>query len=368
MQITEQVFLKIFFGDKEISINDFESLVIIQEAGLIVPTFEMQLKQMDYSWYKLLKNNTPIEIIVGKDIDTAEKHKFIIIDYNYFENNNGLNLLLSGLLDVVEFTKKPKIRAFEGNTSEVAASIDTVKMNIDYKGNDKQVWIQHNITDKKFLENIVDHSYISDDDFVMSAININKEVTLRSAKKAVTNNKKNIINFSTNQTSESDVFEMDSFEIGSESGVWSYQLSDNRTQPVLAINDRNISVLDFNTKSIKNNKSYNENISGVQFPTRFDMGNCHDKFNFAKINNLNKAVLFFRNKVITGSSQYFFQTNKLKLLDTINFMVEDSDDNLNNTTEVLSGNYILSKITMSFTSSKGFYQQFEMYRDYELDI
>lgn len=374
MQLSEQIYLKVFIDDSEtdIELKEFESLVIKQDSGLIVPAFELQLKQKNYSLYpSLLKNNTPIKIIVGKDIDSAEMHNFVVIDYNYFENGNGLNVVISGVLDINEFARIPKIRSFDGNSNEVAASIESMTMDVDFESDDSQFWLQHNISDKRFLENVIRYSYIEDEDFVLSAININKEVTLRSAKNSLSNpHEANFTKFCTGNVVENDVYGMDGFEIGSESGVWAYQFSDNRTQPILSVANRSLGQIEFNTDSIRNGKSYNTEITtdGLQFPTLLDLGNCHDKYYFAGKNNLNKSTLFYRNKVITGTSQYFFPTNELKLLDTINFKIIDGDDNLDNTTEQLSGNYILSKISMSFTVGRGFYQQFEMYRDFALDI
>jgi len=370
MLISDQVYLEINFEGKTepLSTTEFESLVIVQEAGMIVPTFELQLKQNDYSYYEfLVKNNMPIEIILGRDLESAQKYNFIMIDYNYFINNNGLNVVMSGILDVTQFARIPRIHSYEGNSYEVLANIQSLKMDIDYISDDSQYWIQHNISDKKYCENIIRNSYIDEQDFVLSAININGEVTLRSAIKAL-NEPNNEVNFSTTDGDE-ETFSMSGFEIGSESGVWAYQFSDNRPQPLLSVKNRGVDKLESTQNSIKTETVYNNFIEkSIQFPTRLDLGNCHDNYYKAETQNLNKETLFFRNKIVTGTSNYFFPTNSLKLLDTIHFTVSKTDGIYGTTTDQLSGRYVLTKNTMSFTASNGFYQSFEMHRDFTLEL
>lgn len=364
VKVNDFCYIKVEFeGLKDFNFKMFDRFILHEQAGLIIPIFELVLFQTDYSLYKtIIKTNLKMTISYGPSIDKVKKYKFVLLNYMYTQKDKGFDLSLTGILDVKDFTNKIDISASEVNSNEILSSMKTIIPVIDYKGDDKQVWIRHNCTEKDFAERIIKHAYIEEKDLVMSALTVNKEMIVKGYKKAIKD--KEIIEFKEGKENESaDKIRMDGFQLESDSAIWSNFLSEGRKLPVVSAKDRKMEMLSPSQGSLKNSKLYQEQSDNVHHKAILDNGNCHDNYYKAWLNNLNYFVQLIRNNVIINISKTFLDNNTVKLLDTVKFTPDNP--NSQDFVDSISGKYILTEKITEITQ-KGFKHSVKLNRDYNL--
>lgn len=364
VKVNDFCYIKVEFdGLEDFNFKMFDRFVLHEQSGLIIPTFELVLFQTDYSLYSsIIKTNLKIEISYGSSIDKVKKYEFSLLNYVYTQSEKGYDLSLTGILHVKDFTNKIEISANEDKSNNILSGFKTIKPIIDYKGDDKQVWIRHNCTEKDFAERILKHAYIEEKDLVISALTVGKELIAKSYKESIKD--KEIKEFKEEKENESpSKIRMDGFQLESDSAIWSNFLSEGRRLPVISVRDRKMEILEPTQGSLKNSKTYQEQSNNTNHKPILDAGNCHNNYYKAWLNNLNYFVQLIRNNVFINTSKAFMNNNDLKLLDTVKFV----PDNPNNQDFVdsISGKYILTEKITEITQ-KGFKQRFRLNRDYNL--
>jgi len=84
-----------------------------------------------------------------------------------------------GLLDVRDLMNIPNQISFKDKTTdEVLALMQTVFPDIQYKGEDKQTWINYNVPEIQFIKELVEHSKLTND-FIIPYIGLNKELVVK---------------------------------------------------------------------------------------------------------------------------------------------------------------------------------------------
>lgn len=345
----------------------FTKLVIKESAGLIPPIFELHLFQNTYSLYSsITKVNLPIKISYGTSLTNARTYKFTLSNYVYAPAEGGYNLILTGMMDVKDFTNISRIRAFKMTSDMVIDQIDSLTPSTNYTGMDEQSWIQHNISDKTFVENIISHAYVDDTDVIAGAITIDKQLIINSVKNVFAKDVTRIIRIkqevAPHEINQS-IIKFDGLQVESDSALWSNFLSEGKELPVFSIEDRTITPMKPITNSIIDGTSYQSYTQNVSYPTIIDCGNCHDKYYQAWVNNLNYLVQFSRNNIYITTTQKYLSTEIARVLDAVEFV--PSNKQKNELYDPLSGRYIL---TEKFTqiSQKGFSHRLKLNRDFNL--
>lgn len=364
VKVNDFCYIKVEFdGLVDFNFKMFNKLVIHEQAGLILPVFELVLFQTDYSLYKsIIKQNLIIKISYGSNIDNVKTFEFVLMNYAFVQMNKGYTLSLTGILNVKDFTNKIDITAEKGTSDKILSNMSTVTPLVDYVGNDEQVWIRHNCTEKDFAERIIKHAYIEEKDLVMSALTVNKELVLKGYKKAIKD--KEVIEFKEEKENTSpNKIRIDGFQLESDSAIWSSFLSEGRKLPVISAKDRKIELLEPINESLKDSKKYQEQTYNTHYKPILDNGNCHDNYYRAWLNNLNYFVQLIRNNVYINISKSFLDNDDLKLLDTVKFTPDNP--NSQDFVDSVSGKYILTEKITEITQ-KGFKHTIRINRDYQL--
>lgn len=353
-----------FEGFKGLTLMNFQNLIIKEVSGMILPIFELDLIQKDYGMLKNLRvMNLPITISYGDSMKSIRTYKFLLFNYNYIPQPDGdMILRLNGTIDIKEFTNTPRIRSVKGTSDKAIALITSLKPVINYVGKDSQVWIQHNNSDKNFVERVLDHSYIDNDDVVLGSITIDKDLVISSVKTKFKTTPK--IKFKQSPlNTEPDTVRFDSMKVESDSALWSSYMSEGRALPVFRVEERAIDLLVANSSnSIINNKPTNLVGKNINYPIIIDTGNCHEFYYETMMDNLNTLSIFSRNLVYITSSK-FLNNSKLMLNDLVD-LIPDLP-NLSKLADPMSGRYLMTeKITA--ISQKGLVQRFRINRDYNL--
>ena len=176
----------------ELNLNTFEYLKVLQQSDLILPMFELSINIDDYSIISNInKNNTPIKISFGKSISDIVEYEFLINNYTLNIKGDKYNCILYGILDLKDYYTIQLQKSFKDMTTDTLLSmLEHITPDIDYVGDDSQIWIRHNITEKDWVRRLTKNAYISDDDFPLSAITISKKLIVKSVKKLLSSNPK----------------------------------------------------------------------------------------------------------------------------------------------------------------------------------
>ncbi len=307
-------------GFDGLSNDNFIELMVEEDAGGMPSSFDLYIRQVDYRLQPVVREtNCPIKISYGKDSKTRKDHEFVIVNYKYTPKEDGtLTLVLTGILDVVDFVSKPAIGYVEGPSEKVFKSFSTVTPLVDYSGADDQVWLRHNITEKQWFDKVIHRVYISDDDVPLTALTVSKELIVVSAKKTLAKEPK--YKFSNNEQGS---YRVHAATLSSNTAYLSKFLSEGRQVQTVSLLKRELNKPTPKPTSIKGDVfSYTQ--ENVQYPPVLDNGNCHDNYYKAEPFNLAKLVDFERNLVEFELPDVFFSDSDLKLLDPVHFDPSDA--------------------------------------------
>ena len=161
-----QFFLSISLNGNTTFLNeeDLEELTIYEYAGNILPTFDLSFKSNDESIFKSLNEGNSLQVQVGKNSNNSVDISLFPStlrtakdgpDQRYYEIKGfaaNIGYITNHNLQIT--TAKSGI---EVALETAANNFSKVESNIT-KSNDSQKWIQHNISDKQFLNDVILHS------------------------------------------------------------------------------------------------------------------------------------------------------------------------------------------------------------------
>lgn len=342
--------------------QNFIGVIVVEDGrGLVVPAAEIMLRQMDRSLYPYVsKKGLKITLTYGTNPETANTYEFSLVNHIYESaEGGGFKLTLSCLLDVSDFTNKASIQSFDGTSDDVLSQLGSVTPVIDYKGDDKQFWIRHNNSEKNFAERVLKHAYISDDDMVVGALTVGKQLVVRSVKDAFESEP--VVKF-TDITSPGNlkVANFNTYSSQSDNAIWSKFLAEGRTLTVTKRDNRESVILYPATGGVINKGSTLDMEENVGFPPVLDNLNCHDKYWQAWLNNLSRSVEWLSHNVVLSTMYRFFSNDDLKLLDVVDFQPSNpgNDDYVSS----LAGKY-MAIYKVSSISQKGSMNKFYLGRD-----
>lgn len=349
---------------KEIVINkhNFVQLLIIQEADNILPHFSLDLEMFDTSILKELKNNnTIIEINFGKDLSTLVKRKFRIKNHRMRSKGNKFSIMISGILDVADYTNQLNIIAIEGTSDEVfTKELKTVKLDIQYKGQDKQNWIRHNLPEKEFVDRVMRNAFIAEDDLVLCSLNIDKTLRFISLKEKFKGTE--LFTFANESDNEGTDVRYSNLSVETDDSIWKYLVSEGIQQPVYDLQAGELGYITANNKSTKTGLINDEITDNRNAPLLINNGNCFARYYHAYASNLSNKVNLFSYSIWLDISQRFFKETELSLLDLISIIPPKHNGEIDDT---LKGKYIITAKNILLTQ-KGFVQKVRLNRDYML--
>lgn len=172
-------------NDEEVSSEEFEHLVIEERAGLALPM--VKLKFMTQKDELVEKYNTPgykVTIGYGRD-EIVETTDFYVMTRQIANAKGGDNwdITVNGVMGHPEYLTKQRMNHYNSwsdlqRSSEVWSTIMTradLKPITPKPTDDKMLWLQHNNTDRQFLEEMMWHAWYAEDDPILNGIRRDKE-------------------------------------------------------------------------------------------------------------------------------------------------------------------------------------------------
>lgn len=338
-----------------LSESDLQELKIIEEAGNVLPSFSIVFTLQDKDVLRYFNEGNPLEIAFGVDDLEMTNVKFRILGKPYISKLTQHKYLikLTGLLDNIKYYSDCKV-GIVGPTSGIEAVIGaaenhfSVDTNVQ-KSQDRQNWIQPNVSDKAFINQVWMHSYLSGS-FPAIGISSQGDFILRDVKKLAKSGYKWI--FTSTDALKDNEIAFDTWSLGSSTGFTNAWIGYEREKPVWDIDAGSSQIIKPSLQPIMAPTSDLDRIADVgKRAQEFGLltENVHTNYHLAFEQNLGYLAVFSSgsNILLQFSGRYV----DLKVLDLV--FLRDLDINLQGSEGYYSGSYIVSKIAR-IVESKNF--------------
>ena len=329
--------------------SDLQLLKIVEEAGNVLPTFELVFTLQDKTVLRYFNEGNVLEISMGEDNLEMTSLDFRILNklITRIAHNKYL-VRLSGVYDAMEYYTDCKVRVTE-NISGVEAILNTVSQyfGIDSnitKSQDQQYWIQPNISDRTFVNNVWAHSWLSDS-FPAIGIVSNGIFVLKDVKKLA----KTLLTqdydwkFVSHDTGKSDELVFDQYKIESNTGLINVWTGYEREKDVLNLNNGSESLITPTLNPILaiSNKLDRMPEAGTR-ASEFGVinENVHPNYWLAYHQNLAYLALFGSTKIVLQFSSRYADVRVLDLV-----LLQDIDLDMKQSEGYYSGSYLVSRVT-----------------------
>lgn len=146
---------------------DLQYLKIVEEAGNILPTFEIVFTLEDKNILKYLNEGNPFQVSFGEDGSNLTTSSFRIMNKNLNKYGQGKYVVrLTGVYNAFPYYTDCKIQitdkisGIEAILAVASQHFSSVDSNIK-NSQDSQFWIQHNTPDRVFVNEAWMHSYLA---------------------------------------------------------------------------------------------------------------------------------------------------------------------------------------------------------------
>ena len=169
--------------------GDIDLFKIIEEAGNVLPIFQLTFRTKDDTILGLLNEGNDLEITYGPDINNVVQIKLNIS--KVVSNKVGSDhrrITLTGLYSALEYLTNPNL-IISDKKSGVAVLKEIVEKHFESEfnistSNDSQIWIQNNLPDKLFVNELWFHSYVPNS-FIAVGVSTEGKYILKDMKKAL---------------------------------------------------------------------------------------------------------------------------------------------------------------------------------------
>jgi hypothetical protein len=347
--IENQYILKIDIGDFEdfIEKEDLVSLLIIEEAGGVLPSFELSFYTEEEDIIGYINEGNNVKISLGKNKNSLLDYSMVVLSFESTSvGQTKYQITLSGLYNSLKYLTdgnvyiSDKISGVE-EMSRIGGQYFNVVSNIT-SSSDSQNWIQPNISDRAFISEIWLRSYIPGS-FLLFAISSEGDFILKDVKTLVGTDA--IWEFLPSEKSKSNQIIFDPrYTAKTSTGVFNQWLGYNREKNVFNVDDGESSIIapSFNsflsqTPSLNRSADVNKKIDDFGLV----LENVHDKYQEAYIQNTTYLGLFSTVGIPISFTGIF---EDVKVLDLVFFKDKVIQD-VKMASEYYSGLYIVSLVS-----------------------
>lgn len=156
-------------GDLSLEVSDLIELTLIEDTGNLLSTWEMAFISDD-KWLKIWDEGLEMDITMAKSRteNVSGVYKLMIVTKHTNTINQRIVYHACGICRYPAFTQVPHVHSWRdvnGTTilEEIAGANKFNVINEDnIKSTEKMSWHQSNVTDKRFLDYVVQHCFIQD--------------------------------------------------------------------------------------------------------------------------------------------------------------------------------------------------------------
>ena len=344
------------YSDKDLFAEESDLLrfKLIEEAGNVLPTFELIFLSWDTGVFSYLHEGYTIETSIG--INDNKKITSLLTPTGFTAVPQGPDrweIRIKGLYSAQNYIT-PKNTIITADKSGVAVIKDVAFAHFDTDfninvSNDSQRWNQQNISDKMFVNNIWLHSYIPDS-FVGIGITSDGTFRLRDMKKART--LPHDWNFTRSiENPNKDIVHNGDLVIASTGGFTNSWMGYGQEKRVYTLEDglEELQSLTSYPQMATTSKLAQDPLVGPRFQGfAMQSGNVHSDYEKAYMQNMVNLALFSSVKVQFSFTGVF---EEVKVLDTA--LLSDSTASFtSDSSEETSGKYWVTKVARIIEARK----------------
>jgi len=333
------------------------SFIMEEWTGGSLPQFEFIFTTSDFDILKHVNEGSSISCTYGKSPDDTDTIQLMVQKFAYnLVDSQYLKIVLKGFIGTTTHLQKCEIKGWQGKTS-----LDVIKdvAGIDYKvkskattPSDSQNWIRYNISSNRFIQEVWEHSFISDTNFLVYAINRNSEFLIDDYENVTAGTEKwvfcsdeskgNKIAMDPNYTISSNhglinniaVYERERRVFDIEKGGKDEKVTTPSKKPILASGSK----LNVHTKDPKNYGKVRSKHEAI-----------HSNYHKAYYNNISKIALHGITEIeILTDSEY----KEYELFDLAKFENFELDSQSSKDTELLAGLFIITRISRFYSGGR----------------
>ncbi len=331
--------------------NSLNSFFISEESGNALPTWSINFDTEDVNILALLNEGNDFKIAFGTDSNNMQEVSLATTKKTYeTAGNNRLQISALGVIASLSYItiankqitdKKSSIEVIK----EIANKHFRVDTNIN-SSNDSQNWIQPNITDKAFIDQLALHTYL-DDSFLATAICYDNTFRIRDIKKTAIEKYK--YKFTNNVKQSNDIYRTGISEFVSESGFINCWVGYGREKLIHSLEEgttdkviEDITPLIALTKKLTRRADIEKRsaVSGIHNE------NTHSKYHQAALRNIMGLAVFSSERNRISFDNQLINIHPLDLV-----MFKQAEINSNQSSEFESGLYFVGAIGRSLSNS-----------------
>lgn len=333
--------------------DDFDSFTLIEEAGNMLPTWKISFKTSDPDVPKVWNEGNDLEVSYGIDQDNLVDAKLLITKSTISgAGDQKYQITGLGIYSAINYITKAKTLISDKKSGvaivkDVAAKHFLCDFNIDVS-EDSQYWIQPNITDKKYIDNVCLHSYLSKS-FIGTGITSDGTFRLLDISQVISEP----YAFKFTNTSEEDgkdISYSSNPELISNSGFINCWVGYGREKPVYTIEDDSLNKYLETSEPLmvlSNTFARNSSVEKRNAAIGMENDNTHSKYWQAALKNVQGLSLFSsQNLTLTYDS-----FNTIKVFDLVMFK-KGLLDNDNEASEYESGLYLVGLVSRTVSANK----------------
>jgi hypothetical protein len=355
-----QFYLRFKIGDNDdfLDRDDFFFFNVYEYAGNLLPTFEWSFRTQDESILKRLNEGNLLQAQYGRSREELRDVQLSISSLS--PSKDGANFTVvtcNGYASQINYITNHNIQ-ITGEQSGVETSIAVAQSNgFTVKGNvtksaDKQRWIQHNTSDKAFVNNCYMRSDIPNS-AVSIAITADNLFVIKDLRADFERPKNNRFDwkFTKNPSIESDIVYDSDGDFESQAGFinnWigygrEIKLIDNVTGEVSSILEQPEVVLSLANK-VDKLSSVNDRYGGSRYQSESVHSNYHESYNHNLIFLANLSKI---ENTVSTSDKFF----GIKPLDLVMYS-EEGTERVEQSSDYKSGLFVASGVVRNFQADR----------------
>lgn len=358
--VAGQYIVEFQIGEFTDFINEQDLIIfkLIEEAGNVLPQFELRFNLMNNNVLRCLNEGQVLKVAFGRNFTDMMNIELVPIKKTIIQTSTYYIVNLIGVLDCLPYLMDTKISISE-ETSGIEQIISVVgdngmlvDTNID-ESLDSQKWIQPNISDHNFVNQIWLHSKL-DNSFPMVGITSNGVFKIRSLKEMLVDGSYDWL-FSYGAVSSEDagkniVYNYDAI-VESETGFTNMWSGYDRTKTVYNLTTGETSTIeaDLNTSFITRTLDRSSSVGDRIVEAGALNTNVDIDYWKTYLNNLSNLVRF-SSTVIKLTFDHFFVP--IKVLDIALFRTPELGSLSQIAVDIYSGLYVISKVARTITHRK----------------
>jgi len=338
--------------DDFVNEEELKYFTLIEEAGNVLPTFELGFNTLDDKVFELLHEGSELKVTFGKDrnslLDAALKPaRFRTAPLGQGKRSVTIVGLYSALgylnnSEVFLSAKKSGIEVIR----DIAKEYFKVEGNVT-KSRDSQIWIQPNQSAKKFVDDIWLHSDLADS-FPAIAISSDGKFIVKDIKSDLKNPYK--WRFVKNGAESNDLDYDADFVVDTNTGLINSWVGYGREQLIYNMETNQDSVVMENTSpvvSLTSNFAQSDDVIKKFSSSALLTENMHENYHVSQAHNLASLAAFSNTKIYLSFHNSFVP---IRVLDQVMFMDSDIGSGRRRASEFNSGIYYVSRVARSIES------------------